>query len=213
MCKDVVALDQVKGQCTSGNGLVLLLRMLPDGVLNSVGGMWPRVVTSWTSRNRRARSPCSARFRVDSYIARIQHESTEPIEECTVQCGENHTIVSDASSNFFEVTLHDLAWQKFAFNDSLGTLILSFEQRDRELPVIASDRLKIAAGGTYLITGGLGGFGQQTARWLVEHGCESLVLTGRSGANTPTRRSLSRSSKRRVPRFWLLHVIRRIGQR
>lgn len=38
---------------------------------------------------------------------------------------------------------------------------------------------------TYLITGGLGGFGLVTARWLVENGARHLVLTGRSGAATP----------------------------
>lgn len=95
----------------------------------------------------------------------------------------------DNGSTFFEVSLHDLAWQRFSFNDGLGTLLLSFDKRDMELPVIMSDKFSIAPGGTYLITGGLGGFGQQTARWLAEHGCTSLVLTGRSGANTPEKRS------------------------
>jgi acyl transferase domain-containing protein/NADPH:quinone reductase-like Zn-dependent oxidoreductase/acyl carrier protein len=35
---------------------------------------------------------------------------------------------------------------------------------------------------TILITGGLGGFGLETARWLVERGARHLVLVGRSGA-------------------------------
>ena len=38
---------------------------------------------------------------------------------------------------------------------------------------------------THLITGGLGGFGLETARWLVEHGARHLVLVGRNGAATP----------------------------
>jgi phthiocerol/phenolphthiocerol synthesis type-I polyketide synthase C len=36
---------------------------------------------------------------------------------------------------------------------------------------------------THLITGGLGGFGVETARWLVERGARRLVLIGRSGAS------------------------------
>jgi NADPH:quinone reductase-like Zn-dependent oxidoreductase/acyl carrier protein/SAM-dependent methyltransferase len=36
--------------------------------------------------------------------------------------------------------------------------------------------------GTYLITGGLGGFGLSAARWLVEHGVKHLLLLGRSGS-------------------------------
>src|SRR5262249_28825014 len=37
---------------------------------------------------------------------------------------------------------------------------------------------------SYLITGGLGGFGLSTARWLVEQGARNLVLVGRTGAST-----------------------------
>jgi NADPH:quinone reductase-like Zn-dependent oxidoreductase/short-subunit dehydrogenase/acyl carrier protein len=34
---------------------------------------------------------------------------------------------------------------------------------------------------THLVVGGLGGFGVETARWLVEHGARHLVLVGRRG--------------------------------
>ena len=46
---------------------------------------------------------------------------------------------------------------------------------------VASDR-------THLITGGLRGFGLETARWLVERGARHLVLLGRSGPSTPEAR-------------------------
>ncbi len=36
--------------------------------------------------------------------------------------------------------------------------------------------------GTYVMTGGMGGFGLACARWLVEHGARHLLLVGRSGA-------------------------------
>ncbi len=45
--------------------------------------------------------------------------------------------------------------------------------------------LPIGAPGTHLVTGGLGGFGLATARWLVDNGARTLVLVGRSGAATP----------------------------
>ena len=38
---------------------------------------------------------------------------------------------------------------------------------------------------THLLTGGFGGFGLETARWLADRGVRHLVLTGRSGAATP----------------------------
>jgi 8-amino-7-oxononanoate synthase len=48
----------------------------------------------------------------------------------------------------------------------------------------ATEPLALRADASYLITGGLGGFGLATARWMVEKGARSLVLVGRSGAAT-----------------------------
>ncbi len=39
--------------------------------------------------------------------------------------------------------------------------------------------------GSYVVTGGLAGFGLETARWLVGHGARHLALIGRRGADTP----------------------------
>ncbi|MBV9707048.1 MAG: SDR family NAD(P)-dependent oxidoreductase, partial [Chloroflexi bacterium] len=44
---------------------------------------------------------------------------------------------------------------------------------------------KFRADASYLITGGLSGFGLKTAQWMVEHGARHLVLVSRSGASTP----------------------------
>lgn len=38
---------------------------------------------------------------------------------------------------------------------------------------------------TYIVTGGLGGFGLELANWLVEHGATRIVLTSRSGPREP----------------------------
>lgn len=37
---------------------------------------------------------------------------------------------------------------------------------------------------SYIITGGLGGFGLELAQWLIERGAQKLVLTSRSGIRT-----------------------------
>jgi myxalamid-type polyketide synthase MxaB len=46
----------------------------------------------------------------------------------------------------------------------------------------AADLTALRADATYLITGGVGGLGLATARWLVERGACHLVLVGRRGA-------------------------------
>lgn len=43
---------------------------------------------------------------------------------------------------------------------------------------------RFSAEASYLITGGLGGFGLQMATWLAEQGVRNLVLVGRSGATS-----------------------------
>jgi phthiocerol/phenolphthiocerol synthesis type-I polyketide synthase C len=48
----------------------------------------------------------------------------------------------------------------------------------------------ITAQGTHVVTGGLGGFGLATAKWLVERGARHLVLIGRSGAATEEAKSV-----------------------
>ncbi len=57
-----------------------------------------------------------------------------------------------------------------------------------ELGIAPRRRFKPAADKTHLVTGGCGGFGLATARWLAERGARHLVLAGRSGAASPEAR-------------------------
>lgn len=60
----------------------------------------------------------------------------------------------------------------------IGKIVLSAEA---PLPVRRSGpRQKLRFGGSILVTGGFGGFGLATARWLVEKGATHLILVGRS---------------------------------
>jgi 1-acyl-sn-glycerol-3-phosphate acyltransferase len=53
------------------------------------------------------------------------------------------------------------------------------------------ERAIVRADGTYLITGGLGGFGAAVAEWLVSEGATSLVLVGRSAPDEEMRARLA----------------------
>jgi acyl transferase domain-containing protein/NAD(P)-dependent dehydrogenase (short-subunit alcohol dehydrogenase family)/acyl carrier protein len=96
-----------------------------------------------------------------------------------------------APSPAFDVSIADLAWRKLPMADKRGTLVLTYETRGQDLPVVLPDNLKFRPDATYLITGGFGGLGFKTAQWLVEHGAKHLVLTGRTGADTPERQALA----------------------
>jgi acyl transferase domain-containing protein/acyl carrier protein len=49
--------------------------------------------------------------------------------------------------------------------------------------------IQFNAEGTYLVAGGLGGFGMALSQWLVQNGVRHLVLTSRSGASTDEARA------------------------
>ena len=59
-------------------------------------------------------------------------------------------------------------------------LIQMYQQKvplQEKIPTIRAD-------GTYLITGGFGGFGLEVAKWLVKEGARHLVLVSRRGPVT-----------------------------
>ncbi|TDD89141.1 type I polyketide synthase [Actinomadura rubrisoli] len=68
----------------------------------------------------------------------------------------------------------------------IGKVVIAFDPLD-EAPRVErlSRRPRLDPGATYLVVGGLGGFGAATARWLADLGARHLTLIGRRGAGTP----------------------------
>jgi acyl transferase domain-containing protein/NADPH-dependent curcumin reductase CurA/NADP-dependent 3-hydroxy acid dehydrogenase YdfG len=67
----------------------------------------------------------------------------------------------------------------------IGKLVISYGQPPSRVLAGAGSPTQLRGDGTYWIAGGLGGFGLQVARWLVERGAKQLVLSGRSGQLRP----------------------------
>ena len=63
----------------------------------------------------------------------------------------------------------------------------------RSHPLKNSPAIPIRTGGTYLITGGLGGLGLRTARWLADRGAGHVVLTSRREPDAATQLAIHRS--------------------
>ena len=57
-------------------------------------------------------------------------------------------------------------------------------------PVEHAGSPAISGEGTYLVTGGLGSLGLETARWLVQSGARHLVLTGRRGVQSKKQQAI-----------------------
>ncbi|MFI1801224.1 SDR family NAD(P)-dependent oxidoreductase [Streptomyces sp. NPDC020379] len=75
------------------------------------------------------------------------------------------------------------AFRLMQHSKHIGKLVVTF---DDPVPVRRTPPpLRIHADGTYLVTGGLGGFGAETARWLAEQGARHLTLVSRRGEQAP----------------------------
>ena len=68
--------------------------------------------------------------------------------------------------------------------EHIGKLVLSVE---RAAPRVVPKPVGFVAepAGTYVVTGGLSGFGLETAKWLAARGATHLALLGRRGGETP----------------------------
>ena len=104
-------------------------------------------------------------------------------------------ILGEIGALLAEGSLRPLPYRSFAFEDAvdafrlmqgaghIGKIVLE--------PGAVAPRLAraapafVAGAGTYVVTGGLSGFGLETARWLVRHGARHLALVGRRGVDTP----------------------------
>lgn len=77
-----------------------------------------------------------------------------------------------------------------------GDLHVRLDATERRRPVLgtsraaATDATPLQDGGTYLVTGGLGGIGLEVAKWLWTNHRANLVLTGRTAQTTPATEAL-----------------------
>jgi phthiocerol/phenolphthiocerol synthesis type-I polyketide synthase C len=67
----------------------------------------------------------------------------------------------------------------------VGKLVLSLERAPSRVEGAAKPAAGCLLGGTWLVAGGLAGFGLATAQWLAQRGARHLVLLGRRGLATP----------------------------
>ncbi len=72
------------------------------------------------------------------------------------------------------------AFRTMAQAKHMGKVVVSLEEPDLNLSQDEVYSTSFSADATYLITGGLGGFGLATAKWMVGQGARHLALMGRS---------------------------------
>ncbi len=82
------------------------------------------------------------------------------------------------------------AFETMAQARHVGKVVVDFDADRLEVDLSTDMPLALAKDGAYLITGGLGGFGAEVARYFAAHGAGHLYLLGRSGGDRPEARAL-----------------------
>ncbi|TSA37951.1 MAG: SDR family NAD(P)-dependent oxidoreductase [Methylococcaceae bacterium] len=107
-------------------------------------------------------------------------------------------IFADVMALFHQGKLHPLPYTLFDANHiveafrfmqqakHIGKIVITYDKGIYlpPPPVAKKSSLKLSPKASYLVTGGLGGFGLRTADWLVEKGAKHLILLSRRGAQT-----------------------------
>ena len=106
------------------------------------------------------------------------------------------SLLHQVADRFCDKTLHPLPHRVFPVTDvarafrnmrkasHIGKQILSMREIN-VIPVPTQSTLSLNPDATYLIAGGLGGFGMAVARWMVLFGARYLVLVGRHSDSSP----------------------------
>ena len=95
-------------------------------------------------------------------------------------------------SHVFDAEAAEEAFRFMATGKHTGKVVLKLRQEEQKkvcpptaVTVSALARTEFTPSKSYIIVGGLGGFGLELAEWMTIRGCRKLVLVSRSGARTP----------------------------
>ncbi|XP_030061052.1 fatty acid synthase [Microcaecilia unicolor] len=106
-----------------------------------------------------------------------------------LRAGIRDGVVKPLRSTVFQKENVEAAFRFMAQGKHIGKVLIKIREEEKEIPVgevepvflSAIPRTSCPASKSYIITGGLGGFGLELAQWLIERGARKLVLTSRSG--------------------------------
>ena len=89
----------------------------------------------------------------------------------------------------FPVSRLSQAFRHMQQSRHVGKVVITMETEGTPVQPLKKTGLNVRGDATYLVTGGLAGFGLATAKRLVNKGARNVVLVGRSGASTPEGRA------------------------
>ena len=76
------------------------------------------------------------------------------------------------------------AFRYMAQGKHIGKVVISTQDESGQLPAAVIPRFSCLPNKSYLVTGGLGGFGLELVQWLVGQGARHVIVTSRSGVKS-----------------------------
>jgi NAD(P)-dependent dehydrogenase (short-subunit alcohol dehydrogenase family)/acyl carrier protein len=94
-------------------------------------------------------------------------------------------ILSPLPTEVFPAANVEAAFRKLGSGAHIGKIAVDFSEGVGEVAPGMSPKALFRKDASYLVTGGLGGFGLRTAEWMMESGAGAVVLAGRRGELSP----------------------------
>ena len=93
-------------------------------------------------------------------------------------------IIKPIKTTIFAANQVEQAFRFLASGKHIGKVLLQIRENENDeqtLPITVLPRVYCSPSMSYIIPGGLGGFGLELADWLVLRGCRNLVLSSSRG--------------------------------
>lgn len=97
-------------------------------------------------------------------------------------------VIKPLKTNVFRASEVEQAFRFLASGKHIGKVLLQVrddEKDEHTLPIAVIPRVYCSPEFSYVIPGGLGGFGMELADWLIIRGCRKLVLSSSKGLSKP----------------------------
>ncbi|XP_011878072.1 PREDICTED: fatty acid synthase [Vollenhovia emeryi] len=119
----------------------------------------------------------------DNLFVSTAEEETRELHDM-VNKGLKNGVIKPLVRKVFEKDELETAFKYMAAGKHIGKILVKVCDEKKVLekkPILAEPRYYCDSNKTYLILGGLGGFGLELAGWLISRGAKNLVLTSRTG--------------------------------
>ena len=90
--------------------------------------------------------------------------------------GIREGVVRPLPTTLFHSNQLEAAFRYMAQGRHIGKVVISTCDKEGKLPAVIVPRFSCYPDRSYLVTGGLGGFGLELVQWLVEHGMLGMLF-------------------------------------